>query len=167
MHNPERPQVNQRLYYVTLHLQSMQRLLDEQQVPRRVVEQAMGESVLLHLVMVYRCYLRELAVAYGIDGSRPETAMQLQQALNAADKHSAECEELMALEADGGWLCSMLDHYLALGAESQADAARSSPDAGIRFHSVDDNLLDIATLQSLYDQLHAVIENQRTRLEEW
>lgn len=167
MTNPLRARVNQRLYFCQLHLQWMQRALDEQQVPRRVIDQALGESVVLHLITAYRHYLSELAHAYGLSGETPQSTAQCAAALAAAGKTSAECEELIALEQADSWLAALLQLNADLGSIEGRPAVESAPQAAIRMQSVEDNPLALQPLIAIYDGLQALIDNQRTRLEEW
>lgn len=167
MANPLTAKVNQRLYFSQLHLQWMQRAIDEQQIPRHIVDQAMGESVVLHLMTTYRYYLSELAQAYGLSGESPGSAAQCATILAAAGKTSAECEELIALEEADSWLASLAQLYGRLDSVEGHVASAQAPQASLRVHSVDDTPLALAPLIAIYEALKALIDNQRTRLEEW
>lgn len=172
MANAERPNVNQRLYFASLHLRTMEQLLAEQQLPRQVIEQAFGASVLMHLVMAYRNYLRELAVAYLLPVEHYDGARQLEQTLAAQGKVSAECRELLALERESGWLSGMLSAFAGLGRPSPADgrwpaSGGDGAPSAIRLRTIDDDFVSRDNLESVLRALQGLIENQRTRLEEW
>lgn len=169
MANPERANVNQRLYFASLHLQCMRDLLAQQQVPGAVVERALGESVVNHLIVAYRAYLRELAAAYLLPDANADSAQQLSQLLANAGKQSAECAELLALEQSDTWLSDLQRAYAGLGTAVSAGtgAARGSAGGAISLQQREHSVYELQTLEQMHRQLHAVIENQRTRLEEW
>lgn len=167
MDNTARPQVNQRLYFAALHLDTQERLVAEQQLPRRVIEQAFGESIVMHLVLAYRHYLGELAEAYAVTCSAPQRAADLQQAISAAGKAAAECQELAALEQPGHWLHTLQQAFAALGTVPTSAAAVPRSGDTIPLQPVAGALPDTQQLRQLYTELQAVIDNQRTRLQEW
>ena len=167
MANEQRPIVNQRLYFCRLHLEYLAVELDRQQTPKVVVEQSLGESIVLHLVLAYRAYLREIAIAYAIPGAAYTTASDLIAALYQSCQQSAEAKELAALEQDG-WLCELLTRYCALGSVEAEAKDRPASASGITVMQIDDKQpLDLALCRHYLQSLNELIENQRSRLEEW
>jgi hypothetical protein len=167
MANAYRSEVNQRLYFCRLHIESLATLLKEQQIAKSVLEQAFGESVLSHLVLTYRTYLAELALAYAVDCKPPESASQLVDILSKEGHVSAEAKELVALEEQGRWLDSMLQQYHSIGSILSSVKPRASGNFIASSSADDTSVYTLPGLQSYFDHLSELIDNQRTRLEEW
>ena len=166
MANSQRPVVNQRLYFCCLHLQWLQQQLAEQDVPKLVLEQSLGESTILHLAMAYRAYLTEIAIAYTSSTlSSFDNASALLEFLEAQGYESAEAKELQQLE-QGGWLAELLVRYHRLGNEIRA--AKPAAVQSIAVAELDSSgAISLDSLSHCFQQLGAVIDNQRARLEEW
>lgn len=163
MSNQQRAVVNQRLYFCQLHLGWLEAQLLKQDIPLRVVEQSLGESMLFHLVLCYRAYLSEVATAYGYPVDNLTHAGQLIDHLSVQQLRSGEAIELSGLELSDSWLSALLSQYEQLG---PVNLALSSTD--IKTISVSPVLeLDSNVLRNYFNLLNEVIENQRTRLEEW
>lgn len=166
MANAERANVNQRLYYAKLLLEAQRQKLDEQELPRHVAERAFGEAAVLHLILAYRRYLSELAVAYQLAGGEFDTARSLARTLEAEGAESGECAELLALERGPSWLSSLLGAYLCLGGPESTRLAGYDASVISTINS-DDSQFSFEHLESAFQALQAVIESQRARLEEW
>lgn len=169
MSHSQRAAVNQRLYYAKLLLQAQSQSVDQQALPRAVAEQAFGESAVLHLWLAYRRYLTELAVAYQLEAGTFDSAGALAEALQQAGKESAECRELLELERDSSWLSSLLQlwHSLDQPVRAVPGGATAHNPALIATVSADDSRFSPQHLNQLYGALQAMVEAQRTRLEEW
>lgn len=168
MPSSQRPLVNQRLYFARLHGDWLREKLDEQQHPRSVVEQALGESLVLHLVMVYRAYLKEIAEAYQLQ-TEALSARELSRQMTQQAVNSAECEELCALEDAGQWVAHLLGYFQHIGSDntgSRVSAGRSS-DLGIPVQVIDSQAINAKELLHIQQQLQALIDKQRACLEEW
>jgi hypothetical protein len=167
MANSYRPIVNQRLYFCRLHLQMLAEQLAEQQVAKPVLEQALGESVLFHLVLTYRAYMAEIALAYAVDLQPPENAGQLITLLADQGYESAEAQELLAVESDGLWLGELLQQYSELGPVQANIRPRTAATLISATESASSWGFSLSVLQSYFDALSEIIDNQRARLEEW
>lgn len=165
MASAKRPLVNQRLYYARLHRDWLQEKLDEQQHPKAIVEQALGESLVMHLVMAYRVYLQEVAEAYQLD-TDAERAQQLSEQMTIQGISSAECEELCALESGQEWLARLLKLYKGIG-EAEEPVKNHPSASAIQLQVVDSQTFNAPELLQLYHNLQALIDKQRGCLEEW
>ena len=125
-HNPERAAVNQRLYLCRLHIDWLDEALQAEQLPRHIVEQALGESTLLHLTLCYRSYLREISYAYLSHAVDVESAADLVAFLQQRQLSSGEANELAALEQSSSWLSEFLAAYSHLGSGSPASTGTSN-----------------------------------------
>ena len=165
MTNAQRPIVNQRLYFCRLHLGYLCEQLDKQQTARAVLEQSLGESIVLHLMLAYRAYLQEIAAAYTIPVTEFATSQALITALSDHQQQSAEAMELSALERDG-WLCDLFARYQTLGAP--ASRSRSQSGSGIAVTQIEQSdTLDASLCEYYFQSLSELIDSQRARLEEW
>lgn len=167
MANQQRPYVNQRLYFASLHLDWMKAEIAKQQISRSDINQALGESVAIHLVMAYRCYLKELAVAYQLPVKPLQSAAQLAGCLCSEGMESAECHELLALERGGDWLSMLLAEVGLLEGESEPETPLTQSAGDIKFRAVKASALTHESLTAIYTALRALIEKQRNHLEEW
>ena len=167
MANSQRPIVNQRLYFCRLHLQWLEQQLEGEEIPRRVLEQSLGESILFHLVVAYRAYLAEIATAYTASSSASfSDASELVAALEAQGYSSAEARELQQLEQGNSWLAELLSGYQTLGGVEQS-VKSSAPQMITAFEVDASQKIDLDSASDYFQALNAVIENQRSRLEEW
>ncbi len=167
MANEQRPIVNQRLYFCRLHLEYLFAELEKQRTAKVIVEQSLGESIVLHLVLTYRAYLLEIAAAYTVPLSTFCSASELMAALSHHNHPSAEAQELLALEQDG-WLHELLLRYRELGGARNLPRANRSPAQNLVVTHVDSHqVLDAEQCRFYLQSLSELIENQRTRLEEW
>ena len=77
---------------------------------------ALMEASAFHLVCAYQHYVREIAETYGLKhatGLKDET--DLMKAFEAAKKHPAEAEELIALRLNvNSWLAQLQNYYDSL-----------------------------------------------------
>ena len=166
MANAQRPIVNQRLYFCRLHLDWLSEQLAQQRIAKSVLQQCLGESVQFHLVLAYRAYLAEIAVAYNLSSINFADASDLAADLSAQGLESAEAKELQQLES-AGWLSELLAYHRSIG-PLQAPVRQPRASQVISFADVSaDGVLDLACCQSYYQSLNQIIENQRERLEEW
>jgi hypothetical protein len=172
MANQLRPIVNQRLYFARLHCDWIAQEQERQQLPKRVVEQSLGESVIFHLMLTYKAYLSELGEAY----SQPQrcycSAVELVACLAEQGAESGEAAELAALEQGGessNWLSDLFTLY-----QQATNSAQFLPAVAINpvntiavevGQQVDG--LSLKNCIYLHDCLSALIENQRLCLEEW
>ena len=167
MANTLRPIVNQRLYFASLHLGWLDEQLRRQQVAGNILEQALGESIVLHLVMAYRSYLRELAQSYQAVLPAPGSAVELAQFLAQAGTESAECHELAALEQRDSWLSKLLAQFHSLGDDNNQPDRQPQQSGAIPLRVVAEDALSLESLTAAHGALRDLIEQQRMRLEEW
>ena len=172
MANPYRSLVNQRLYFCSLHIEWLGDQIADQAIARAVAEQALGESIVFHLIQAYQCYLSEIASSYSIDADNLQTAEQLVGLLAGNKQSSAEAQELLACEAPESWLGKLIQQHHMLGSVQMSNQTpntkRSLPSAMISAVEVDATLdFSLERLQTYLKNLKAIIENQRSRLEEW
>ena len=176
MANSQRPLVNQRLYFVRLHSDWLEAQRAAEQLPRAVVDQALGESLILHLVLAYQAYLNEVAEAYQLPASNNIRAVALVEQLAARGQSSAEAEELRSLELSDSWLSQVLKHFenlgqgeLSLAASPQASSNSVNKQAVELIGSSNNQsqAIDITALNTAAQSLEALIERQRTCTEEW
>lgn len=169
MDNIFRSDVNQRLYFCKLHLQWLEEQLLSEQVAKSVLEQALGESIVSHLVLAYRCYLSELAYAYSVNITGLKSAKALNDALAEQRYVSAEANELLAKESSDQWLGELISRYNGLGeVQGQAEYTQKRGSTLIAALHVDEfSPYSFDALQGYFTQLSDIIENQRSRLEEW
>lgn len=165
MENPQRPLVNQRLYYCRLHVKWMEQALEKGEIARNVIEQSFSESVLFHLVKTYQCYLAEIATAYGAPCEYLGDVMALEQLLSQQQLESAEAREIAEL-ASSGWLGELLETYQAIPAAVSATKSSFSPQA-IPAVQVQQSSAGLERSRFLLESMEKLIENQRDRLEEW
>ncbi|ARN75676.1 DUF6586 family protein [Oceanicoccus sagamiensis] len=167
MANAQRPVVNQRLYFCKLHLDWLAQQLANQDIPKSVLEQSLGESILFHLINSYQAYLAEIAIAYNLPPADFINADTLIEALKQGGFYSAEANELRELELADSWLSRLIREYQAVGPIYRA--GKSSNNSQIVAFSSQDNsgTMDLDVLKQCWQQLSGVIENQRARLEEW
>ena len=166
MENPQRPTVNQRLYYCRLHLKWMQQVLEQGEIAKKVIEQSFAESTLFHLVTAYQCYLAEIATAYGSPCEHLEDVETLEQLLSQQQLESAEAREIAEL-AEGGWLKDLLTAYGSISTASvTAKSPLNHPEA-IPAVQLEQSSKGFEQCRLLLDSLQGLIENQRDRLEEW
>lgn len=175
MANEQSSIVNQRLYFCGIHLDCLSSALKAQKTPKVVVQQSLGESIVLHLMLTYRAYLQEIALAYNVSNATTQqsfdTSSELVEFLSGQDCQSAEAQELLMLEDNDSWLTQLLLKYHQLGNSQFASMSRArtgQPDQQFTLAQIDnEQSLDLETCEYYFHQLKAVIENQRTRLEEW
>ncbi len=168
MTNPQRASVNQRLYFCRLHLDMLQNELKSEQIPKHILEQSLGESILLHLVLTYRAYLREICYAYTSRTGQFNNVHSLEVFISAQGQRSAEVEELLNLENGSSWLSKLLWEFENLESEESAVAKPSKVNLiSIRVEDEADQLLSFDALHATYQHLATIIENQRSTMEEW
>jgi len=167
MANSQRPLVNQRLYYCRLHLQWLTAELDKQSLPKAVLEQALGGSTLVHLVLAYRAYLQEIAEAYNVPLSSFQSVTDLNAMLVLQNTGCAEANELVELE-QRGWLKELLLQYQAINELRPPQHLGASSVQPIMVTQVaNESSSSLSDCSRFYTQLSELIDNQRTRLEEW
>ncbi|MGK0500271.1 MAG: hypothetical protein ACJAYG_001920 [Oceanicoccus sp.] len=172
MANSQSRIVNQRLYFCRLHLQWLDQQLQLQMLPKALLEQSLAESALFHLQMAYRAYLLEIAEAYNLKPDSIKSVEQLMACIGEQQLRSAEAYEIeqLAQQAES-WLSSMLQVYAQLDEDSvslpqqgyqQANMINISP-----VQAVGSCELSAELVHNCHQQLTALIENQRLRLQEW
>ncbi|MEE8059090.1 MAG: DUF6586 family protein [Pseudomonadales bacterium] len=166
MANAQRPIVIQRLYFCRLHLEWWSAELARQETPKAIIEQSLGESTLFHLVMAYRAYLQEIATAYTVPAIDYVNAGDLIATLSAQGYDSAEARELAALEVGMGWLAGLLTQYSALG-PLRGPTAVSSLQVISASQVNNTDPIGLEDCRDYFQALSEIIDNQRTRLEEW
>jgi len=167
MANAQRPVVNQRLYFSRLHIDWLSQQLANEEIAKSVLEQSLGESAVFHLIKTYQAYLAEIATAYTIPLADFSDAKELLGAMEAAEQHSAEALELHELESSASWLKQLQSHYQAIGPINRV-VSRPKNNQIVAFSSPESNsTIELETIKRYWQQLSAVIENQRARLEEW
>ena len=167
-----RPIVNQRLYFARLHCDWIAQEQDKQQLPKRVIEQSLGESVIFHLVMAYRAYLSEVGEAYLQPQRAYSSALELLQFFSEQKVESAQVSELALLEGRSepdGWLRDLLALHM-----QSVNSAHTLPAVAVNSrNTLAITLTDQADELSLERGLHfhhclsVLIETQRLCLEEW
>ena len=160
-----RSTVNQRLYFCQLHLQWLKQELESGQLPAMTVEQALGESLMLHLQRSYQAYLLEVAESYGLYPANIVDAAGFKSLLDSQGKSSAEVNELYALESSDSWLSDMLSaatNVLLTGNTTPAKATIALIQVDL---ASDTNLCESG--QQYLDKLTTLIESQRGQLQEW
>jgi len=165
MENPQRPLVNQRLYFCRLHLKWMEQALEAGEITRHIVEQSFSESVLFHLVMAYRVYLAEIATAYGSACDHLDDVTALQQLLAQQQLESAEASEIAELQ-ESGWLQHLLFAYESIPTMGSQAQSSLKPEV-IPVTQLQQPVIGLDQYKSLLESLEKLIENQRNRLEEW
>ncbi len=131
---------------------------------------AMAEAVLLELGLAYRCYLSELASAYGVTAQLPSSAAALAATLAEQPVYVAEVDELANLEKAQQW-----PHTLLLAARPNLQAAPQpvlvkSPANLIDVLEVDENTenkLSYSHCFEIYQALRSCIERQRDMAQQW
>lgn len=165
MSNSQRAMVNERLYFCRIHLDSLRSEIEREQVVRLTLESAFSESVLLHLRRAYQAYLSEIAEAYGVSGTRFTGAAHLIAALGSGSGSSAEAQECLNLETDSSWLAEILD--VENSAPHAPPQVQQQKPAHNLLTSSAGSTLGLDELQSYFNNLSALVESQRQRLEEW
>jgi len=111
MANLSLTRVNQKLAQAKLLISG----LDEDSL-KLIHRNALLEASAFHLVCAYQHYVREIAETYGLKhaiGLKDET--DLMKAFEAAKKHPAEAEELVALRLNASsWLARLQNYYDSL-----------------------------------------------------
>lgn len=167
MANLQRPLVNQRLYFCRLHLQWLEAQLSEQQLPRQLLERSLGESILLHLVLAYRAYLSEIAEAYAVKEQSFLNADELIAALAVAGFESAEAKELSLLESADRWLGRLLMQFSGISRLDMSVKQNRSASVITSVEQHQEQDFSYLYLSDYFLYLSDLIENQRSRLEEW
>jgi hypothetical protein len=165
MANQQRALVNQRLYFCRLHLSWMQQALEQADVPAHVIEQSLAESVIFHLVTAYRLYLAEVATAYSCPCESLDNTQALMDLLALQQRESAEAREMQQLE-QGGWLQELITAFHAI-LDGRSQSPGKKPAQGIPVLQVAQQALDYDRCEAFLESFHKLIENQRSRLEEW
>ena len=165
MDNTKRALVNQRLYFCRLHLKWMQEALEKKDIPGNVVEQSLAESVLFHLVQAYRLYLAEIATAYNSPCETLNSISELNELLSKQQQASAEAHEIAQQEASG-WLATLLSAYEAIPAAAASPKPGAVPQQ-IPVTQLQTSVLNYEQCKILLQSMESLIENQRSRLEEW
>lgn len=149
MANLSLTRVNQKLAQARVLLSDV---VDEALIP--IHRSAIMEAVAFHLVSAYQHYLRELTETYGLKHAiGVRTELDLIKAFEAATKHPAEADELLALRSDtNSWLAQLQSYYDSLWqlpkqATSQADAGSN------------DNLINMVNLDTVVDQQPVSLES--------
>lgn len=167
MANAQRPVVNQRLYFVRLHIEWLAEQLANQQIAKSVLEQSLTESALFHLIKTYQAYLAEIATAYTVPLTNFHDARDLLVAIEAGQQHSAEALELRELESSDSWLNKLQRQYKAIGPVHRT-GIRSKNSEIVAFSTPEsDGTSDLEAIKQYWQQLSTLIESQRARLEEW
>ena len=111
MANLSLTRVNQKLAQAKLLISDV-----DEETLKPIHRNALLEASAFHLICAYQHYIREIAETYGLKhaiGLKDET--DLMSAFEAAKKHPAEAEELVALRFDASsWLAQLQTYYDSL-----------------------------------------------------
>lgn len=165
MANSQRPTVNQQLYFCRLHIDWLSQELDKDILPKAIVEGALGKSTILQLQATYRCYLKEIGEAYNAPDNNYQSAQHLIEVLKGLGLESSEASELFDLESND-WLHELIGfRQHAIVTASKQSLPR------VDYIAVIQNEVELITslnsCKNIFHALSQLIENQRTRLEEW
>lgn len=160
--------VNQRLFFC----QSLVAKSDQQFTA--LEQAAFCENLLHHLVMSYRAYLLELAAQFQLSTpSAVDSVMQLceqwQAAATIQDKPPlpVELAYLSELESAENWLGKLLVHYRQLPLMPPNKQSGAGKAGDIPLLSQDDGSLQLEDYLQAVELLKALIEQQRSMLDEW
>lgn len=168
MANTYRSLVNQRLYFCSLHIEWLNDQIAHQKIAKSVAEQALGESIVFHLIQAYQNYLSEIASSYSIEVDGLQNAEQLVDLLTTNKQSSAEAQELLACEAEGSWLGELIQQYRTIGPIQSPKIKPLRSSTMISALEVDTTLdFNVERLTDYFKNLTGIVENQRSRLEEW
>lgn len=167
MNNQQRPRVNQRLYFCRLHLDWLDEQLQRQELAKQLVEQALGESIIHHLLLTYRAFLEEIAASYNLAPQSFNTASKLIDALVDDQQASAEAQEWLLLEKESSSWLSWLKQLYGVQNVVPASNFRQSPDEIVFRELNAAQTVDLALLEGFYQALNEVINRQRNQLQEW
>lgn len=123
---------------------------------------SLTEAACFHLVCAYEHYLREIAEVYGLKNSASlRNESQLIEALEAAHKHPAEAEELVALRQGANtWLAQLHTHYLSLWI--QPKPVKASADGNlIGLVEVEAEPVDLAKVRLWFASFISLVQRQR------
>jgi len=102
-----RARANRKLYHAAVLQRMLQHELAREEVPARVVLDAVGESVRLALLDAYGWFLLELAGVDELPSQPPHRIIDLLQAWPQAEPLRGELVELQNLERAAGWLAEL------------------------------------------------------------
>ena len=167
--------VNQRLYFARLHCDWLRHELARQELPKRVAEQSLGQSVVFHLVCAYRAYLSEIAEAYSQPAGAYHSAGQLVEQMARQNLDCGEALELNTMEfaentESTAWLRDLLAHFQRVldNPATLSSSSLSQPKQAIVVTQLEsDDDLTQKRCQYFYESLLHIIESQRLRLQEW
>ena len=160
--------VNQRLYFCRLHIDWLEQKLQQQDLPKHVLQQSLGESIIFHLVLAYQAYLSELYQAYTTLSCAVLSAHELIGQLGQKNMQSAEARECLLLESNEQWLGQLLEQFQTLGPVETKRVSNTAPQS-IAFSEVDinDPSFNVQRLKSYLDHLNTLINNHRSHIQEW
>lgn len=104
--------VNQKLAYASALITLMNTFNSATQTGSKLQQQALADAAVFHLSMAMKFYMRELAEHHHIKNvSAINSAQDLIEVLQQADRLSSESAELLSLaQTNGTWL-NQLEHY--------------------------------------------------------
>ncbi len=168
--------VNQKLGYARVLIQQ---LAAYSGVQSRLLNEALAEATVSHLVCGFRHYLRELAEANGIKSLTSIISLEgLAVLLAEADKVSAEVEELQRLQTErASWLAHLHHAYEQQWALPRADAAKADTLRSASSLVEDQNLIQLMVieespdlqvqLRGWYDAFSELVQRHRHNLAEY
>ena len=136
-------------------------------MPKRVLEQSLGESAIFHLIKTYQAYLAEIAAAYTVPQTNIGNAVELLELLQAEGRNSAEAQELYELELADSWLSELQHQYNGIGPVDRVSISPQNSQIMAFSSASNSSTLDLQKIKQYWQQLTTIIENQRERLEEW
>lgn len=153
-------QVNGRLYGAELLLRQWEKLALESGTERALAD-ALCDGVVLHLLVGYRLYLREIAGAYGYRGAS-ESAAVLRGGLRREGRDGAELAVLAEAEQRGALAGLAPAWQLATG---EVDEVLTTAPGLVA--SMGTGRPSATACREWLNWLRATIESQRGQLQEW
>jgi len=160
--------VNQKLYFARIHIDLLQQELTSELRPKHVVEEAIGESTVFHLIGVYLTWLKELAANYSVPAEGIQSLKDLVEGFTAQNLVTAELNELKVLEETDSWLRALLGAYYKIWQVMQELKGQSSLDSGIPIRQISESQeIDLKTCANWHEELSSLIERGRGTMYEW
>ena len=152
---------NQKLYYARIQLDMLAHQLEQEQIPHRVLLDAMGESIQNHLRDAYGWLLLELAQLPGQYRVPPTDVSDLLENYGAPEQIRAEIELMRAQEQRTGWLQQMLNARPGIvGSDGTTRAAANNLATGVS------GGYELPQLQAWHESLSALLDGLGDTLEE-
>ncbi len=151
-----RSRANEKLYHAAILIRMLGAELAREELPARVVLEAVGQAVRHHLLDAYGWFLLELAEASDLPAEPPHDIDALRQLVALQEPLRGELVELTTLE-QGGWLASL----------RALPTARGPASTGGDLLVVAEQGWSEAQLREWHDQLADLIDRIGHGLDEW